>query len=266
MSQKTTSSESAAPTKAEPTSIEIPRSHRATVSQAVRAVGGSPLPPIPVPSSSSDLPPIESAHMVLSDSGTRLGLFFEATKGGGSGWVADAPNTSFPGSAVTLVNYDGSWTAPDYKLTLRRFWRRKEYTQVPPGQSFSQTYELQYGVSTTNSVTLSAELGVEAAGLSAKLTATFEQSITVSTQSTASVTYGDTAPAGSLDVWVLWQLVDEVVALGPATKEPIDPYHAFATLTDPTPGNWDAKVSIYHPVTRLPYDIFVPHVTSFPAA
>src|SRR5262249_11933010 len=80
--------------------------------------------------------------------------------------------------------------------------------------SMSISYTKTYGISTTDSESISAELGVEGGGLSAKVTAEFSHSVTTSQETSETKTISVASPAaGMIRVWLAWQLVDEIVAL-----------------------------------------------------
>jgi hypothetical protein len=103
-------------------------------------------------------------------------------------------------------------------LTLRQYWRQvpATYTHVFPGDGYTKSYSVSHGVSTTDSQTLSAELGIAVEGLSAKLSTSFSHSVTVTDETTEQTSYTVGAPATGIRVWVLWQLIQEIVALDPS--------------------------------------------------
>ena len=117
-----------------------------------------------------------------------------------------------------LLEYWDKGAPIDYTLTLRQYWRMvpNTFTHINPGGGFKKNYTVTHGISTTDSHTISAELGCEAKGLSAKISASFTHSVTVSDEKAEQTEFSAGAPAdGQVRVWVLWQLIDEIVALDP---------------------------------------------------
>lgn len=187
---------------------------------------GSPLPPVPKPANPNDLPS-DSEPIILSTSDWKLNLWWDDDHTSTRFWVADKMTPDGQqGNAYSRNNvvwYYGDH--PDYLLTCRRFWKRADFQILASGISFSKTLTMTYGISRTETETLSAEFGVEVGALSAKVSATFEKSITISTETTETKEWQYPAPPeGKTAVWILWQLVDEIVALD-ANNNPVSwPY------------------------------------------
>jgi len=167
------------------------------------------LPPFPVMTGLTQLLPDHSPSVETINSTRRVNLYADADNADRQDWVSDTPTSS---GSPRLNNYwDGS-QRPSYVLRLRSYWKQVPgtYTHVLPGGGFSKQYTVEHGVSTTDSQTISAQFGVSGEGLSAELTATFEQSVTVTNSQSQSTTYNAGAPAdGYTRVWLLWQLVHE---------------------------------------------------------
>jgi len=132
-------------------------------------------------------------------------------------WVADQP--AKPGDPYpNLIGYNTDvWngdSAP-YTLTMRSWLVLvpNSYTQVSNPNSTTRTASATYGVSQSDTTTISTELGVEAEGLSAKLQASFSQTVTTSTETTETIERKVEAPSGMTRVWMLWQVMNELAAL-----------------------------------------------------
>ena len=181
------------------------------------------LPAIPKPDSLMWQPPQQSTPIVQSRSETgRLMLSANADSHGWQEMVPDIPKERNPiKGGATLLSYWPGFQASQYTLTLREYWALVPltYTHVYPGGSFTKGYETSYGISTTDQLTISAELGVSVGELGAKLSAQFSHSVTTSETKSETTIYNVGAPAeGFVRVWMLWQLVDELIALGPDGK------------------------------------------------
>ena len=168
-------------------------------------------------------PSEQTSPVFQSESTDRLMLYADADSHTGDDWkgyVPDIPNAANPtGGSVLLAYWDGTYA--EYTLTLRSYWRLipDSFTHVGPGTIYERVYTTTSGISTADSNTLSAELGVGVEGLSAKISASFSQEVTTSSETTQSTTYTVNGPTnGSTRVWMLWQLVDEIIALDKTTK------------------------------------------------
>jgi len=132
------------------------------------------------------------------------------------GWVSDTINhMNDVNPGVILRSWGDGCEPTTYNLQLRAYWQQvpNTYTHVNPGGGFSKTYTSSHGITTTDSQTISAELGLEGGGLSAKITATFGHTVETSQQTSEQTEYTVGAPDnGFVRVWVLWQLVHEIVA------------------------------------------------------
>lgn len=173
-------------------------------------------PPLPQITSLNDESAQQSAPIVVAISSERLHLFADSDDSSIQMWVSDIPGQAIPHSSAVLRNYWGDGPPRQYTLTLRRYWRKVpgSYTRVNHGNGFSHTVTITHGISTTDTQSLSAELGIEAGGLSAKVSATFGHSVEITDEVSITKTYQIDEPAvGMIRVWELWQLVDEIVAL-----------------------------------------------------
>lgn len=167
-------------------------------------------------SSLDDDGPDESDPVVVSTSTDRLLLFADSDESSACAYVSDVPGQILYQGGPCLADYWGGTARPEYALTLRNFWKKVPgtYTRVYPGDEFSQKYTVSHGISTTDSQSLSAEFGVEAEGLSAKVSATFEHSVTITDETSEEKTFTVAAPSeGFVRAWALYQLMAEIVGL-----------------------------------------------------
>jgi hypothetical protein len=189
--------------------------HIPLVSQAELEAGatadGTPLPTIPIPASPGDLPPDVSPPIVIGTTEEQLMYYWDWDHGNVQIWIPGPPAPQqIPGHGMTDSFYG---PFPTYTLTHRRYWTQVDYQQVSGAGHYTRSETTTEGMSSTESSSISAELGVGVDGLSAKLSATFEQSITVSQESTVTNSWAVTGTAGQTTIWILWQLIDEFVAL-----------------------------------------------------
>jgi hypothetical protein len=186
--------------------------------QKQQAFVDGPLPPFPEIVSVLAGLPDQSAPITLSTSADRLLLWANSDNSSKMMWVSEVPGQANPMSPATIANFWPGVSLPPYVLTLRRYWQQVPgaFTLIQADGSFEQTYTVTTGISETDSETLGAELGVSGDGLSAKISASFTHSVTTSLETSVSTTFKAGAPAAGFQrVWVLWQLIDEIVALTP---------------------------------------------------
>ena len=186
---------------------------RANVSPAAakRFDAGS-FPPLPVIENLQWMPPNQSPPVVQSTTDEHLMIYANADHHNWQQSVPDVPKAN----VGPLLKYWDGYSEAVYTLTMRSYWMLVPgtYTRVTPGGGFHKQYSTTYGIATTDSQTISAELGVGVDGLSAKITAEFSHSVTTSSQTQETTTYDVGPPAdGFTRVWMLWQLIDEIAAL-----------------------------------------------------
>ena len=88
----------------------------------------------------------------------------------GHQWIAGPPAPGpIPGTNGNTNSFYGPF--PEYVVTYRRFWQRMDPQLIMAGRGpaagYTRSVMVTQGMSTTNSTSLSAEMGVEAGGLSA---------------------------------------------------------------------------------------------------
>lgn len=181
------------------------------------AAGG---PTIPVPSSFLDLPPVDGPRAVISTSPTKFMLWWDFDHADTQLWIPPPPpgQQPIPGTRGGINYYYGP-PIPDYTLTHRQYWHMLDHQLIgagasPPG-GYTRHEVVTEGMSSTETTTLSGELGVDVKGLQAKLSKTLDSSITISTETTVEKTWIANGSETQDTVWILWQLVDEIVGLKP---------------------------------------------------
>lgn len=179
-------------------------------------------------------------------------------------WVPDQPGVKRPGTDEVLLEFTKGGQPAEYTLTWRQYWRQvpNSYTHIPPGGGYTKAYTTTHGISRTDSESISGELGVDLGGLGAKLQATFGHSITVSEERSEQTQYTVGAPGeGEVRVWVLWQLVDEIVALDQGN---VLDFGTKQGRVHPPAAFWDEVPLSYRDVQqKFPSEIFVPMQRDF---
>jgi hypothetical protein len=149
---------------------------------------------------------------------------------------------------------------------MRHFWRLvpNTFTHVQPGGGFKKSYSVSHGISTTDSHTISA-----------KISASFTHSVTVSDEKVEQTEFSAGAPeAGFVRVWALWQLIDEIVALDPAgnviphTEEGLNRKGEIRWISPkaiPMIGGYDSGAFLSYPKAQMefPSTTFMPQQKDF---
>jgi hypothetical protein len=234
------------------------------------AFASGPLPPFPEIESVLAGLPDQSNPIVLKTSSNRFLLWADSDNSSNNTYVSEVPGQANPLTPAVIADFWSGTTIPAYTLTLRRYWLQVPgaYTLIQPGGAFEQTYTTTVGISETNSTTLTASLGVSGGGLSAAISAAFTYSVTTSLQTSVSTKYSAGAPEDGFErVWVLWQLVDELVALTPG-GDVIPGYIGeadvdwFAGMHFGTSG---AYMHYQNPQQAFPTQVFMPQQKDFPS-
>ena len=234
-------------------------------------------PPMPRIESVDWEPPASGPRVVRKTTADHLKIHLTGPDGQDGGDVSDVlvPIDSIPVGEIGLLGYADNQPAADYTLTLRSYWVPVpgSYTRVYDGGEKQITTTTTSGITTTDSSTISAELGVDVGGLSAKISASFGQSVETSNQTSQEVTHSIGSPEkGYVRVWMMWQLVDEIVALGADGNVIANPTRAvtFAFRFPPMPGvpsPYDQGVgsTVYQNIEQaFPSMTYVPAQKDFP--
>jgi len=236
-----------------------------TTDAAKSALSSGTFPPLPVIDSSDWRPPQQTAPVKQGTMPDRLKIFANSDKHEWTEYMLDTPHPN--ADAIAVMNYWDGQGAAQYTLTGRSYWVLVPgtYTQVTPGGGFQKEYTSTVGIATTDSQTLSSELGVDGSGLSAKVSVAFTHSVTTSSASSVTTTYSVGAPAaGFTRVWMLWQLCDELSALdGNGTLIANPTRHADVNWSEHAAGG-GAFVNYANVQQIFQSDFFVPIQRDFP--
>lgn len=186
---------------------------------AAKFLLGGNFPPFPDIPGLNWLPPSQTPPVVRGTNPGRIKIFCDADSHDWTEYMNDIPGGDNAAAGQVQSYWDGQPPA-NYVATLRSYWALVpgSYTQVTPTNTFQKSYTATYGISQTDAQSIAASLGVEVEGLSASITAEFSQSVTTSSETSETTTYTVPGPAeGLTTVWMLWQLVDELCMIDPAT-------------------------------------------------
>lgn len=173
---------------------------------ALNTVAADNAPPVPVPTTPSDVLPKKSGYLTISTS-----PYYK------DGDIKDGKvpvNVLYKGKGMPAYNkIDGqsNYVLPEFptqQLQNQRYWLNTFSITVSGPQTFTREIETIQGMSTTDMSTFSAELGVAVSDLSVKVSASTSHTVTITESNTVTDTYNFTVPKGKIGVWTLWQLVD----------------------------------------------------------
>ena len=228
---------------------------------------------LPPPAIESALwaPPATSDPVVFPAPGQRRLLHANSDNSGKAAMVPDTPGATDPSTPAVLRDY---WydppRPPQYTVTLKEYWRLVPgtYTHVMQGGGYTESYSVTDGISTTDSQSLSAELGVDVDGLSAKITATFSRSVTTSSDRSYTRSYNvGNPPDGMTRVWMLWQLVHDIDMLD-SNGQVIAPDQGRGAVFwyGPEHSISGAYLSYGAAHVSIPAPLYLPTQADFPAA
>jgi hypothetical protein len=234
-----------------------------------RTPNSTPYPDPPVPANWNDRPPKISPRTVVGTTTEKLAYWWDYDHGSTRFFIPGPPAPQPIANQGGQTNYFYG-PFPDYTLTYRIYWQQLDLQRLGPGAVYSYSDSVTVGMSSTTKESLSAELGVAGGGLSAKLSATFEQSITISTEKTILRQWSEPGIPDKNTVWILWQLVEEVVGLNNSDGTIVGgwPYGTCGcnlTLM-PILGGWNGDTSIPTPQALQPVHEYSLIPTSFPVA
>jgi len=231
-------------------------------------------PAVPELASVNSQPPDQSDYVQLQSVDRRLVMWANSDNSGKEAYVCDKPNMTLPNTTAIIENYWDGGTAPDYQLVLRQFWRPvgKSYHRIPVGNTLTISVTKTQGVSSTVSQSITASLGISYGALSAEISATFSKSVTTSEESSYTETVQiNPPPDGMVRVWMLWQLVHEIVAIRKdgSVLPKQDRKHAnrHAQVAWEGRGHYSSGAWVNYDETSwlFPSDTFVAYQKDFPA-
>lgn len=181
----------------------------------------SDLPPFPTITGLDWRPESATSPTVQGSSARRLRMYANSDIHSYEEMVDDTPGGDDARAGQVQKYWDGG-AAANYVLTLRSYWQLVpgSYATVGHGDGFTKEYTVTEGISTTDAQSLAASLGVAVEGISASISTAFSHSVTTSSETTDTTTHTVQQPTeGMLRVWMLWQLIDELVAIDPGTND-----------------------------------------------
>jgi len=229
------------------------------------------LPPLPAIPDASWAPSATSDPVAFPAPAQRRLLHANSDNSGKAAMVPDTPGAKDPSTPAVLRDYwDGRPGPAEYTVTLKEYWRLVPgtYTHVMQGGGYTESYSVTDGIAITDSQSLTAELGVDVDGLSAKITAMFSQSVTTTSDRTYIRSYSvGSPPEGMTRVWMLWQLVHDIDTLG-TNGQLIAPEQGEGNVFwyGPEHSISGAYLSYGAVHVSIPAPLYVPTQADFPAA
>ena len=193
------------------------------------------LPPFPVIESLSWAPPETSDAVEIARLTGPLRIRADADNADYADDVSDYPASD---GAPRLNNWwDGHEPAGPRALVVRHYWKMVPgtFTHLSGGTSLDKSWAYQHGISTTDSQSITATMGLSSEGLSASLSGTLSHSVTISDQQTQTTQFNVAAPGpGQVRVWMLWDLIYEFAIVNQRTGEiiPSGTYRGDVDFTD----------------------------------
>ena len=241
-----------------------------TITSDVIDLAGGAVPPPPImppspPISGLNWRPPDTGPFVDTPSDLRLHLAAYSKHHTWFAYVPDIPHA--PGDPYpNLIGYADGLGPAAYTLTLRSYLQLipDSYQLVTYPNSETRTYEASYGISTSETSTVSAELGIAGDMLSATIQASFSQTVTVEQTTTETTSRTVEATPGMTRVWTLYQVINELMALDAGGKViATGTRDGWANFVDEGP---DDAFLLYDTVDALfPSPFLVPVTADFPS-
>jgi hypothetical protein len=167
-------------------------------------VSAEPQPEIPKTPTYDSFPDSEGPPKRIA-TGPLQAFNLQIDDGPGKGSYINSSATSWQYGAISFDP-----PVPQFRLVLDRLWRAVFPTPIrlDGRQKYDYEVRIKNGMSTTNTETISAEIGVSVKGLSARVSRTLSKSITISSERETTEQFHFTVDDGETIVWTLWQLVD----------------------------------------------------------
>lgn len=197
------------------------------------------VPDVPKPRYPNDPLPDRSPDWLVATGNTDVYLF-------AAPWI-DHASDSYWHSATRLP--PGFTLSPQFpagiQLGYKMFWERVGASQILPGpQTFIKQVTHKAGMTQTESLYFSSEIGAGISGFSAKLSQNLGRSITISNETDVTTTYQIAVQEGKTTVWTLWQLVEVYTLIdGQGNDFSYDGRFEFR-------GPWGMSVHAYFPTPR----------------
>jgi hypothetical protein len=197
--------------------------HFAAMSRHKKGRETMSLPDLPVIDSINWAPPAESDHMEVVR--RTMPLIIRGDADNSSHWD-NVWDIEKKGQNVSpRLN---NWWGPDHtpaghQFVLRQYWKLVPGTflHLMPGTRVQKTWQYTHGISTTDSQSITAQVGISADGISAGLSTTLSHSVTINDQQTETTEYSVDPPPSGTRVWALWDLTYEFIIAHSGTVNPI---------------------------------------------
>lgn len=172
------------------------------------------LPEMPQITNVNYSPPEQSDPEIIMRSNRRLNYLASADNRSLTAYVADRPGVLGVGCKAKLRNFWGDVVPSNYHLVLRQYWKLLTYKSMGHGDTDSWEKTHSTGISIKDTQEITATLGAEGEGLSTSISETFSHSVEVSQTNSVTDNYKVDGPEkGHVKIWILWQLMKEIVAL-----------------------------------------------------
>ncbi len=145
---------------------------------------------------------------------------------------ADADNANYQDNVWDQETGDGAprlnnwWdgNAPVARqFVLRKYWKMVPgtFTHLSPGTQLQKSWEYDHGISTTDTESITAQMGFSGGGLSASLSATLSHSVTINDLQKTTTQFTIQPPASGTRVWLLWDLMYQFMIVRSDSNDPI---------------------------------------------
>ncbi len=178
------------------------------------------LPPFPTITGLDWAPPAQSDPVEVVRGERRLVIFADADNADYQDNVWDVEASE--GNPRLNNWWDGCAPAPRQFL-LRKYWKMVPgtFTHLSPGTELQKSWEYDHGISTTDSQSITAQLGFSSGGFSASLSATLSHSVTINDLQKTTTQFNIQPPASGTRVWLLWDLTYEFMIVRTGLDDPI---------------------------------------------
>jgi hypothetical protein len=168
---------------------------------------------------------------------------------------SNVPHVRALGGVVNPEVDPGNLMSPPFPtpvgFRMSCYWQNVAAFTIQGPQKFDHAVTTTVGMSETEQTSLSAEIGVSTPHLSAKLTETVSQSVTIGTEHSVTNTYSIDPGTNQTAVWVLWQLV-QVFEFIDETGQPISyDGHFVVGMKNMLFGDLSFQGRFTHPVSMM---------------
>jgi hypothetical protein len=174
------------------------------------------LPAFPTIDNVNWSPPIQSTP---EDIGRSSGPFYIYANADNADYQDNVLDVTRDSGTPRLNNWWDGAAPQSHELVVRQFWKMvpNTFTHIYPGTSFQESWGYQHGISSTDSQSITAQMGFSGEGISASLSATLSHSVTINDQESNTTQYTVQPPATGTRVWLLGDLMYEFMLVQPGT-------------------------------------------------